>query len=313
MTIHSQLAYILSCQLPTGTFRLGALDNRINPYFTNLALLPLLEFGFHAPVKAQLDWYLSHRNEDGYVNDYIWKDGQEVDTGKADSEDSYPATFFLLALAYVAATEDTDWALAHQSELVSILDGIIALQQKDGLTWAKRSWKVKYLMDNCEVYQGLCAAWQLLGLIGESEGATLAQDAAQRCADGIGSMLSYRKQAYAVYDRHLPNWSKWYPDATSQAFPILSGLLGPDTEVAQSMYQSLVNHFPRFQWFETGDAYPWMSMGEWAYAMGDTNRASQMTVAAEELYIQGPRHPYWLIHEAGTYIRLKMMLGASQF
>lgn len=312
MMIRDQIDYILSCQLPTGTFRLGSLDARINPYFTNLALLPLVEHGACDRVKRQLDWYLTHLNPDSYVNDYVWRDGQEIDTGKADSEDSYPATFFLLALAYVAATEDLAWALGCGDKLVAILDGLLALQQKDGLTWAKRTWKVNYLMDNCEVVQGLYAAEKLLGLIGEKAGAARAKQGAERCARGIDAMYDEKKAAYAVYDRHLPNWRKWYPDATSQAFPILSGMLAADSSAAISMYRRVVEHFPRFDWFETGDAYPWMSMGEWAFLMGDTKRAAQMTEAAQALYIKGPRRPHWLIHDAAGYIRLKTMLGAAQ-
>ncbi|MET3288690.1 UNVERIFIED_CONTAM: hypothetical protein ABID98_001260 [Brevibacillus sp. OAP136] len=312
MTIESQIDYILSCQLPTGTFRLGSLDARINPYFTNLALLPLVELGECDCAKQQLDWYVGHLNADSYVNDYVWQNGKEVDTGKADSEDSYPATFFLLALAYVDATDDFEWAYETREKLYRILDGLIALQQQDGLTWAKRSWKVKYLMDNCEVVQGLYAAEKLFEAIDENRGALQARQAAERCAVGINSMYSEKKDAYAVYDRHFPNWRKWYPDATSQAFPVLSGMLDPDSDIALSLYQRLIEHFPRFEWFETGDLYPWMSMGEWACVMGDAKRAAEMTIAAERLYIHGPRYPYWLIQDAAGYIRIKTMLGATQ-
>ncbi|MGO0061557.1 hypothetical protein ACTID9_16300 [Brevibacillus fluminis] len=312
MTIESQIAYILSCQLPTGTFRLGSLDARINPYFTNLALLSLVESGECDCARQQLDWYLGHLHADSYVNDYVWQDGKEIDTGKADSEDSYPATFFLLALAYVDATGDFAWAYESREKLYRILAGLLALQQKDGLTWAKRSWKVKYLMDNCEVVQGLYAAEKLFGAIGEHRGALQARQAAERCADGIDSMYSEKKAAYAVYDRHFPNWRKWYPDATSQAFPVLSGMLDAGSDIALSLYRRLIEHFPRFEWFETGDQYPWMSMGEWACVMGDATRAAEMTIAAERLYIHGPRHPYWLIQDAAGYIHIKTMLGTAQ-
>lgn len=312
MSVQSQLDYILSCQLPSGTFRLGAFDNRINPYFTNLALLPLLEYGEHEAIKQQLDWYLTHQNDDGYANDFIWQDGEEVDTRKADSEDSYPASFFLLSLAYVAASDDIEWAVENKDALVSVLDGLLALQQNDGLTWAKRSWKVKYLMDNCEVYQGLYAAEELFSLIGEESGAARAQEGAERCVQGIVNLYDDRQHAFAVYEQHLPNWNIWYPDATSQAFPILSGFLSPETSIADLLYQRLIEHFPRFERFETGDTYAWMTMGEWAYQMGDIERAARMTKAAEEIYIVGPRQPYWLIHDAASYIRLKRLLLPSE-
>ncbi|MGE5704679.1 MAG: hypothetical protein ACM32O_19285, partial [Clostridia bacterium] len=253
MSVQSQVHFVLSCQLPSGAFLLGKHDHRIIPYFTHMALLSLLDAGEYEPVRRYLDWYLAHRGADGYVNDYIWRNGSEVDTGKADSEDSYHSTFFTLVLAYQAAVNDFYWARENCSQLQSILTGLIALQQRNGLTWAKRSYKVAYLMDNCETYLGLCAAEALFTQIGDMTTASTARERARWCAEGIMRMYDERKQAFAVYDKRWPNWNKWYPDATSQAFPVLAGLAMAQESKSRQLYERFTYHFPRFDQFDTGD------------------------------------------------------------
>ncbi|MGG1661254.1 hypothetical protein [Brevibacillus sp. NRS-1366] len=92
-----QKAFLLSCWLPSGTFRLAPKRDQINPYFTNLALVTLVRLKTWEPVQSHLDWYLQHLNQQGYINDYRLEGEVEVDTGSADSEDSYHSTCFNLA------------------------------------------------------------------------------------------------------------------------------------------------------------------------------------------------------------------------
>lgn len=306
--IEKQKAYLLQCQLPSGAFRLSPKSDRINPYFANLALLPLVILGEYDAVARYLDWYIQHLNRDGYINDFRLQGGIELDTGKADSEDSYHTTFFSLLASYVEQSGRRSVITAYSKELATMLHAVLRLQQTDGLTWAKRSWKVKYLMDNCEVWKGLQDISSLFALIGEQALAELAMKAARHCETGLKGMYSAKRKSYAVYDRVYPKWHKWYPDATSQAFPLLYGLLSPSSAEARELYQQLLLHFPDFQSFWTGDFYPWMIMGQYAWLMDDANRVARMLAVAEELYIYGPRSGYWLIHEAARYLMLKLYL-----
>lgn len=308
--IDNQKAYLLRCQLPSGTFRLAPKSERINPYFTNLAIIALVRLGEIAPVKQHVAWYLKHLNESGYVNDFRLLGEQEVDSGSADSEDSYHATLFSLLAETVRRTEAFDWVAAFHPHLVQMTNALLALQQKDGLTWAKRSYRVKYLMDNCEVWRGLEDVSFLFSLLGDVKMATLTKERAAQCQLGLRAMYSSKLQRYAVSDGTYGDWRKWYPDATSQAFPIVYQLCTDNNPAARHIYQQITTHFPNFDHFQTGDLYPWMVMGECARLMKDTERVSNLLHTAESLYIYGPRQPYWLIHEAGWFIQLS--LGLTQ-
>lgn len=303
--VENQKAYLLSCWLPSGTFRLAPKNDQINPYFTNLALISLVRLMEWEPVRSHIDWYLHHVNEDGYVNDYRLDGTSEVDTGKADSEDSYHTTLFSLLAELLRANGETDWIEPRKDELLVLLQAVARLQQKDGLTWAKRSYRVKYLMDNCEVAKGFEDAAYVFSMLNDDSSAAEASSRAMACRAGIHSMYSGLRKSYAIYDRTFPRWRKWYPDVTSQAFPIIYQMAQSDEDAI--LYEKIIQAFPRFDTFQTGDLYPWMAMGECARLMGDWRRVETMLATANELYIFGPRSPYWLIHESGRYVELSLL------
>ncbi|WP_139488786.1 hypothetical protein [Brevibacillus dissolubilis] len=300
--LHAQAAYILKCQLPSGAFRLSPKSDVINPYFTNLALVPLVRLGETAAVKRWMDWFVNHLTPQGFINDHRLSQGLETDTGKADSEDSYVTTFFTLVREYMAVTGDTTCLKSLYPALRQMFYALLTIQQADGLTWAKNSYRVKYLMDNCEVLRGLEDATALFTLAEDLDTATLSAELAVKCRNGILGMYDSRKKCFAMYDRVYPKWTKWYPDATSQAFPILYDVVSPTDPRAQSLYQQITARFPRFDMFQTGDFYPWMSLGYCAYLMGDHQRAKRMLDMAATVYIYGPRLKYWLIHETGWFM-----------
>jgi len=300
--IVQQRRFLVECQLPSGTFRLGPDRDQINPYFTNLALIALVRLGELQMVQQHVQWYLHRRTASGYVHDFRLMNGREVDTGTADSEDSYHATLFTLLAESVRVTEETDWIASCLDDLIDVFDALIRLQQKDGLTWAKHSYRVKYLMDNCEVWRGLEDASFLFQRLGAGEKSVEAKRRAAACQSGIAAMYCTLRGTYAMYDRTFPGWRKWYPDVTSQAFPIVYELAPADTRIR--LYNGITGAFPHFHTFQTGDVYPWMIMGECARIMNDQPRVERMLQTAADLYLYGPRRPYWLIHEAGRFIQL---------
>ena len=300
--IEHEKTFLLSCWLPSGTFRLAPMREQINPYFTNLALLALIPLNEWEPIQSHIEWYFQHLNHDGFVNDYRLEGQTEIDTGTADSEDSYHATLFSLVAEWIRATGKTNWLATRHAELVTLLQGIGSLQQKDGLTWAKHSYRVKYLMDNCEVMRGLEDAAFLFSCLGDNRNANEAQLRANACKMGILKMYSRLRKSYAMYGSTHPGWRKWYPDVTSQAFPIIYEVADP--AIAHMLYQRITTAFPHFDTFQTGDLYPWMAMGECARLMGDHERVNRMLRGATDLYIYGTRQPYWLIHESGRFLQL---------
>ncbi|MCK9907134.1 hypothetical protein MXD63_44965, partial [Frankia sp. Cpl3] len=81
--------------------------------------------------------------------------------------------------------------------------------------------------------RGLEDAWFLFDLIGDAENASVALKAAKRCRSGLSSMYRVSSGCYAMYERVFPKWRKWYPDVTSQAFPLLYQLIPSDDSTAQ--------------------------------------------------------------------------------
>ena len=104
--IEHEKTFLLSCWLPSGTFRLSPMREQINPYFTNLALLALIPLNEWEPIQSHIEWYFRHLNHDGFVNDYHLEGQAEIDTGTADSEDSYHATLFSLVSEWIRATDE---------------------------------------------------------------------------------------------------------------------------------------------------------------------------------------------------------------
>ena len=99
-----------------------------------------------------------------YVNQNGTTDGTRLsppgtETTPTDADDSNAAMIADLAWQYVRRGGDPTWL---RTDLVKQAFGHIAgvmtgLMQADGLTWAKATYDVKFLADNCEVFVGLQA------------------------------------------------------------------------------------------------------------------------------------------------------------
>ena len=103
----------------------------------------------------------------GYIHDFkgsISK-GTFTKSGQIDSVDAYASTFLQLADNYLR--EMKTMGPMQQRALEKILPpeellgaaklslkAIESVKDKDGLTWAKPDYKVKFLLDNVEVYAG---------------------------------------------------------------------------------------------------------------------------------------------------------------
>jgi hypothetical protein len=177
-------------------------------------------------------WYQSHETAEGFVTDYtISADGVETSTGDMDSTDAYAGTFLHAVWQAYSAT-------GNRSAVKSLLPGIRgavraieATLDTDGLTWAKPSYHVKYLMDECEVYAGLRAAAKLLSAVGDSAGSAKASTEAGRVQAGVDALWNPVLQSYdwAVHGNgvhQVTSWSNLYPDALEQMWVVGFGLAG---------------------------------------------------------------------------------------
>ncbi|PYI55651.1 hypothetical protein [Paenibacillus flagellatus] len=302
---------------------------RVVPYFTNMALLGLLERPEHAQtVRRYADWYFSRLNRTasadvpaGSVFDYIVETDRttETATGDFDSTDSYASTFLNVLRKYAAVTGDTAYLRAHEADIRLIAQAMLSTQQADGLTWAKPAYRVKYLMDNTEVYKGLVdAEWIASSVFGDATAAAEYRRKAEEVKAGIENGLwSADRQAYAyakMEDGSLlyPDWNSFYADATAQLFPIWTGLIAPDSERAMQLYRTFNEHHPGWPLLDKGDAFPWALLAYTAAIMGDRTRVDAFLQSVKATYVDRD-HPWpWYVMESGvTMLAAAKMKSAS--
>ena len=290
--------FLRSLQLEDGAIVSDARRTEIEPYVANYAALGLARAARHTGDRGYLDaavdwlsWYQAHMGSDGVVHDYVVTDGGPEPTEDEDSVDATSGTFLLaLREAYLAAPVELRSQLLErfQGAIRGAVGAIEALRDSDGLTWAKPSWRVKYLMDNAEAYGGLRAAEELATAWGDLGLAATARDGARRAKAGVDGLWNAEAQAYDWAEhangvRQPANWAMLYPDAVEQAWVVAYGLA--ESARADEMMTRLAAEHPDWDrptamdtyWDGQPYAHPvafWPMVG-WAFAaVGDAARAS---------------------------------------
>jgi hypothetical protein len=292
----------------------------IRPYLGNLAALGMVrDPNRYAAVQAWMQWYIAHLNYgdkwglSGTIYDYnvSLTTGAETSTNTADSTDSYAATFLSLAWAYYQTGDPN--AQAYVASIASSLDligGVIAqTQQSDGLTWALPDYLIKYLMDNCEVQRGLRDAASLFNAIGMPTKGSYYSTLADANLAGLNGMY-LGNGVWAYYKGfsgtlYPPNMTNWYPDATSQIFPILQGVVPASDARAQATYAAFNSAWPGWPnlSYTTQDPFPWVLVSGAAAQMGDTARVNTYIQNIQNLYVNTGFGGYFYDNEAGWFIR----------
>ena len=300
----SETKWLASIQLPNGAIPMTYAKNgelTMNPYFADFAALALLDKAdlYAENVKKYMDWHFAHLNTaeedfnglDGTIYDYkiTMKNGEIIsekvsDPDNADSydtTDSYAATFLTVVYKYFQKTGDSDYLVANAHNLERIANVMFATLQ-NGLTYAKHNHRVKYLMDNCEVYEGAIAAsgiFEEIVLKGNSQ----YTDMRDACTELIGTVKENinRKLWNFVGGYYLPgitayvkiptkifSWKTYYPQATSQLFPIICGVIEPGTERAKNLYGKFCDSF-HWEAFDYPDPFYWGANVQAAAMMND--------------------------------------------
>lgn len=292
---------------------------QVTPYWANIAMLGLLRSGAERRrerVENWITWYVGHirpGNEiDGTVVDHWYRaDGSGETTCPAgikpaecdttDATDSAAATLLSLVSEY-ADTFGADarrFLLSDEIDarrtLKRVAEAVLRLQQEDGLTWAKSDYRVKFLMDNCEVYHGLQAAARLQRtLLQDLVAAKRYETAAQRVRSAIsGSLYDASTQLYRpakFEDGNAPaaDLNKWYPDTVAQLWPQLFSVVPPSGTVARRSMTLVNNHWdgaPKGDWTRTivdPAGAPFPSVG---YAAIRTRTAANRTRAKRQIEI----------------------------
>jgi hypothetical protein len=270
---------------------------QVVPYRANLGLMGLLQLpGIDKLVvtKRWIEWYLDHIGKDGaqpgMIRDYWYRadgtDGNPLTTDE-DASDSYAATFLGLVWTYHEKGGDADFLRANKSNIRDVAQAIITLQQDDGLTWAKHSYPVKYLMDNSEVYWGLRAMTNLEQVVfTDTSQADFYSQAAEAVRQGIQNEIS-GQSGPGLYDHTtgLYHWNKqngslessdftkWYPDTVALIWPQLFGVTLPSHPTARKQWQAVNTHWPNWTTsiLTNGQLFP--SAGYAATRAGDCSHA----------------------------------------
>lgn len=313
----TETRWLASLQLDNGAIPMNYYPNgelRMNPYFADFAALALLDKGsdYADEVKAYMDWHFGHLNTaetdyngvDGTIYDYTItvKDGKVVKEDitilkrkkSYDSTDSYAATFLMVLNKYYEKTGDSAYIISHADEIGRIINAMFSTYH-NGLTTAKPDWRVKYLMDNSEVYEGLLAAAELYENVLCPFDASLeaveskCANAAFEVATAIEEQLWHPNLGYYEVGRwkiigttsDIFSWRKYYPCATAQLFPIIHGLIAPNTQRANKLYDKFCESY-NWESFEYDDVFYWGANLQAAVKMNDIERiVTYMTNYAE--------------------------------
>jgi hypothetical protein len=278
------------------------------PYFSNMALLGLL----NTPVANKLEitergirWYLNHLNKNGSPPGVVYDHWYLADgTGETtcppgltpslcnhdDASDSYAATLLGVTWAYYQAGGNAAFlqTAGNKEIFEQIAQVILTLQQPDGLTWAKDSFRVKYLMDNSEVYWGLISMAELERVVfGDEINAQQYKAAAESVQRGINQSLFnpntglYRIAKFENNAVEEANLNVWYPGTVAIAWPHLFGVTGNRSEKALAQMAALNESWdgsPHPDWTETivdPTGFVWPSIGQAALLTGDCDRAQR--------------------------------------
>jgi len=251
--VRSDAAWIMGAVLPGGAIGFYPGGPIISPYLANQAAAGLARAtevtadpSFAQAAWQWLAWYQAHEDRDGFVTDYKVVGSSLVSKGDMDSTDAYAGTFLTAALETWRADPDHPRLAALLPGMRGAVQAIEATQDADGLTWAKPTYHVKYLMDESETYAGLRAGAVLAGTAGDRALSSRATADADRIAAGVAALWDTADGAYdwakdGSGARAKTNWGAFYPDAAEQAWAVAYGL-APAATVPGLVQHLLASH-----------------------------------------------------------------------
>ena len=327
---------------------------RVLPYSTNLGVLGLLRARRPLALTVAerwIDWYLGHLNPNGTPADVVYDHWYTADgTGETtcvdaqtaikcnwdDASDSYAATFLTMVQAYVevgasadrARTQNgilaSDFVRARRIGIEKVAQVILFLQQADGLTWAKDNFRVKFTMDNSEVYRGLRAMEQLeRDVFNDLAAAATYQSAAERVRKGMleaqpqlafpepllnGATDLFRVAKFENGTFQEADLDQWFPGTVALQWPYVFGVIEPRSTRAAKQLAAMNASWdgsPNLDWTTTTvdpTGFLWPSIGYAARRAGDGVRARRH--ADFVLSRRFPDFDYpWTIDDAGWLLQ----------
>ncbi|MFN3693172.1 MAG: hypothetical protein ACK4SL_03715 [Candidatus Paceibacteria bacterium] len=222
---------------------------RVTPYFSHLAVLGVLDAGQSGSVtmaQRWIQWYTRHIDATAGVPLDTWYslDGaysttcpvksDERQCNTVDAEDSSAALFLVVVDRYITAGGSKSFVRSNKSAIRNVEDTLTALIDVDGVSWAKKTYPIKYLMDNVEVLAGLEAAARIeKQIFSDTARAKQLSDRAAVLKTALyggssGSFYNASTTQYAIYKDGAgvfghSNMKTWYPDIMAQLWPTAFG------------------------------------------------------------------------------------------
>jgi hypothetical protein len=331
--VHYQANYLRSLQTASGAIKNTEQSNsKICPYFANFACMALLKDG--APenitaVKKYMRWYMGRLNDSqnpinrkieipGSIYDYYGD--EEATEYTYDSVDSYAATFLMLAAEFADISEENKtWLTQYREKLTLIskamekcidtdyntLSGGYGTDDDDGLSVAFPAYNAKYLMDNCEVNRGLRAAQRL------KEKNLIAADSGDFAALLHNNTSAIESQLWrgTVYNWHdggtaaaITNWSRFYPDAASQLYPALFGVIAAAGDRSNRLYTQFNRVYPNWPKGQVYADFPWALVVYAAANINDKARVDEYIKHINSFNMRNEQKDMWYNLEAAFVI-----------
>lgn len=288
----------------------------INPYFACHAALGLLEStGDRAvsdaelrSVRRYLNWHTEQLlTSDGQMGTYRKQGSTFVQTGKADSVDAYLGVYLELLGRYLEITQSAEGLRSWRDGVRMAVDTLLELNE-GGLTAVSRENDTKYLMDNLEVWKGLCTLENGLRTLQDSRELS----ALRTQADNL------RMQMEAEFPRAFWNEAagKWrvvagsdqfdpdsfYPYGIAQIYPLIFGYPTGGVQAQEELYRTFIRSF-RWQTIQTDEKnFVWAMAGMAAVQTGDTETLDSFLKTYESIFAANRKYPLYT-GEAGWVCR----------
>ncbi|MFB3815269.1 MAG: hypothetical protein ACE14L_14280 [Terriglobales bacterium] len=137
--------------------------------------------------------------------------------------------------------------------------------------------------------------------------------------NGLNSMWMAANGTWAVYKDGIgrligPNFATWYPDATSQLFPVLYGALSPSDPRSVAVYNKFNSAWPGWPdlSFNAQDQFPWVMITGAAAQMGNSARVNTYINNIQNKYVSKGFPWPWYNMEAGWFVRLNSYMAGKR-
>ncbi len=246
--VANSLDIVRGCQLPNGAFNMVDDGKQpgspvwIPPYFANYGALALAvnaeknrNAGDLKRVEVWLNWCVKNQDSQGFFYDQHGTIAKHDASKKfVDAWDSSAAMFLVVVERYQRAGGKVTPGM--ESACKKALACIEQVTIKGGLTIAKPTYPVMYLMDNIETRAGLNAASAIFTKLKDAKTAKAAAEQATAITalltkyhDAAKGEFAWAKHPSGVYERGM---EKLYPNGLAQLFGIMS--IQPDAKAWQA-------------------------------------------------------------------------------